>query len=36
MFLRGPVPVHLKSVVAYHKNLGKCQIILAQSIVATW
>ena len=26
MFLRGPVPVHLKFVVAYRKNLGKCLI----------
>ena len=32
MFLRGPVPIHLKSVVADHKNLGKCQIFLAQSL----
>ena len=35
MFLRRPVPVHLKSVVAYCKNLGKCQIFLAQSIAAS-
>ena len=26
MFLGGPVPVHLKFVVAYRKNLGKCLI----------
>ena len=26
MLLRRPVPVHLKFVVAYHKNLGKCLI----------
>ena len=26
MFLRGLVPVHLKFVVAYRKNLGKCLI----------
>ena len=32
MFLRGPVAIHLKSVVAYHKNLGKCPIFLAQSL----
>ena len=32
MFLRGPVPVHLKSVVAYHKNLKvSVNSFLAQS-----
>ena len=35
MLLRGPVPIHLKSVVAYHKNLGKSQIFLAQSIAGS-
>ena len=30
MFLRGPVPIHLKSVVVYHKNLGECQFFLAK------
>ena len=35
MFLRGPVPIHLKSVVAYRKNLGKFQIFLAQSIAGS-
>ena len=34
-FQRGPVPIHLKSVVAFCKNLGKCQIYLAQSIVTS-
>ena len=35
MFLRGPAPIHLRSVVAYCKNLGQCQIFLAQSIAAS-
>ena len=35
MFLRGPVPIHLKSVVAYCKTLGKCQIVLAQSMAGS-
>ena len=35
MFLREPVPVHLKSTVAYCKNLGQCQIFLVQGIAAS-
>ena len=35
MFLRRPVPIHLKSVVAYRKNLDKCQVFWAQSIAAS-
>ena len=31
MFLRGPVPVHLKFVVAYCKNLGKCLIFFCST-----